>query len=92
MFVVNRRQATHVRAGAAHGVCFAPPPPFARFLDRGLDEVGPKGLDFLTVLAAHEGEGLVADRCGGNVDSQRANNGEEGRDTVHSRDRLSHRA
>lgn len=33
-----------------------------RFLDKGLDEVGPKGLDFLTVLAAHEGEGLVVDR------------------------------
>jgi hypothetical protein len=33
-----------------------------RFLDRGLDEVGPKGLDFMTVLAAHEGEGLVLDR------------------------------
>jgi hypothetical protein len=36
--------------------------PTCRFLDRGLDEVGPKGLDFLTVLAAHEGEGLVVDR------------------------------
>lgn len=35
-----------------------------RFLDKGLDEVGPKGLDFLTVLAAHEGEGLVVDRWG----------------------------
>jgi len=33
-----------------------------RFLDKGLDEVGPKGLDFMTVLAAHEGEGLVVDR------------------------------
>ncbi|WIA16222.1 hypothetical protein OEZ85_012934 [Tetradesmus obliquus] len=36
--------------------------PVRRFLDRGLDEAGPKGLDFLTVLAAHEGEGLVVDR------------------------------
>jgi hypothetical protein len=47
-------------------VSFAPaPPPLnppPRFLDRGLDEVGPKGLDFTTVLAAHEGEGLVLDR------------------------------
>lgn len=39
-------------------------PPPLRFLDRGLDEAGPKGLDFLTVLAAHEGEGLVVDRWG----------------------------
>lgn len=28
-----------------------------------LDAAGPKGADFLTVLAAHEGEGLVLDRC-----------------------------
>eukprot|EP00775_Hariotina_reticulata_P013818 gene13818-13939_t len=33
-----------------------------RFLDSGLDELGPKGADFLTVLAAHEGEGVVIDR------------------------------
>jgi hypothetical protein len=33
-----------------------------RFLDRGLDELGPKGGDFLTVLGSHEGEGLVMDR------------------------------
>lgn len=37
-------------------------PPAPRFLDKGLDELGPQGADFLTVLAAHEGEGLVLDR------------------------------
>lgn len=92
MHVICQQETGHTCAGAAHGVCFAPPPPFPRFLDHGLDEVGPKGLDFLTVLAAHEGEGLVADRCGGHGDSQGASNGEEGRDSVHSGDRLSHRA
>jgi len=50
--------------------CFSPPPAAAalsscRFLDSGLDELGPKGADFLTVLAAHEGEGMVIDRSAG---------------------------
>jgi hypothetical protein len=33
-----------------------------RFLDRGLDELGPAGHDVLTVLGAHEGEGVVLER------------------------------
>jgi hypothetical protein len=36
-----------------------------RFLDRGLDELGPAGHDVLTVLGAHEGEGMVLDRWAG---------------------------
>ncbi|KAL6757892.1 hypothetical protein V8C86DRAFT_2612814 [Haematococcus lacustris] len=32
-----------------------------KFLSHGLEECGPAGLDFLTVLGAHEGEGLALD-------------------------------
>ncbi len=40
-------------------------PAVRRLMGRGLDELGPKGLDFITVLGAHEGQGLVLDRCAG---------------------------
>jgi hypothetical protein len=33
-----------------------------RFMGPGLEECGPQGLDFLTVLGSHEGSGLVMDR------------------------------
>ncbi|KAK9864755.1 hypothetical protein WJX84_002779 [Apatococcus fuscideae] len=32
-----------------------------RFLGKGLDAYGPAGADFMTVLGAHEGEGMVLD-------------------------------
>ncbi|KAL4858459.1 hypothetical protein ACK3TF_001437 [Chlorella vulgaris] len=36
-------------------------PVIRRFLGQGLDTYGPAGCDFLTVLGAHEGEGLVVE-------------------------------
>lgn len=42
------------------------PPPLGpavrRFLGEYLDECGPAGANFLTILGAHEGEGLVLER------------------------------
>lgn len=37
-------------------------PAVRRFMGKGLDEMGPAGRSFLTVLGAHEGEGLLLER------------------------------
>jgi hypothetical protein len=52
--VVKQLDSLKKEAGVAAAV--------RRFLDKGLDELGPKGCDFLTVLGSHEGEGLVVER------------------------------
>ncbi|KAL4532656.1 hypothetical protein Ndes2526A_g08141 [Nannochloris sp. 'desiccata'] len=54
-----------------------------RFMSKGLDDMGPSGANFLTMLGAHEGEGLVLEHEAEVAGSRGADVGSRGQATDH---------
>jgi len=54
-----------------------------RFMSKGLDDMGPAGANFLTMLGAHEGEGLVLEHGAEVAGSRGADVGSRGQATDH---------
>ncbi len=54
-----------------------------RFMNKGLDDMGPAGANFLTMLGAHEGEGLVLEHAAEVAGSRGADVGSRGQAIDH---------